>query len=101
LTKSASYKAGHMTAPRNDQNHPQITLATKGPSTHDTAIRTTRKLPLQRRGRPHMTPPAFLAPDIVHAIVDGRQSPTLTADSLIKSRHRILWADQRAWILAL
>ncbi len=49
----------------------------------------------------HLVDLAFLAPDIVQAIVDGRQSPTLTADSLIKSRHRILWADQRAWISAL
>jgi len=49
----------------------------------------------------HLVDLAFLAPDIVQAIVDGRQSPTLTADSLIKSRHRILWPDQRAWISAL
>jgi len=49
----------------------------------------------------HLVDLAFLAPDIVQAIVDGRQSPTLTTDSLIKSRHRTLWADQRAWISAL
>ena len=49
----------------------------------------------------HLVDLAFLAPDIVQAIVDGRQSPTLTADSLIKSRHRMLWVDQRAWISAL
>ena len=46
----------------------------------------------------HLVDLAFLAPDIVQAIVDGRQPPTLTADSLIKSRHRIMWPDQRAWI---
>ncbi len=44
---------------------------------------------------------AFLAPDIVQAIVDGRQPVTLSAASLIKSRHRIIWADQRAWIAAI
>jgi chemotaxis protein methyltransferase CheR len=30
-----------------------------------------------------------------------RQPPTLTADRLIKSRHRTLWSDQRAWISAI
>jgi DNA invertase Pin-like site-specific DNA recombinase len=49
----------------------------------------------------HLVDLAFLAPDIVQAIVDGRQPPTLTADSLIKSRHRMLWPDQRAWIMAI
>jgi site-specific DNA recombinase len=44
---------------------------------------------------------AFLAPDIIRAIVEGRHSPTLTADRLIRSRHRMLWSDQRAWISAL
>ena len=43
---------------------------------------------------------AFLAPDIVQAIVDGRQPATLTANSLIRARHRPLWADQRVWISA-
>jgi site-specific DNA recombinase len=43
---------------------------------------------------------AFLAPDIVRSIVEGRQPATLTADRLIKSRHRVLWFDQRAWISA-
>jgi hypothetical protein len=42
LTKSASYKAGHMTAPRNDQNKHQIALAPKEPSTHDNARRDVR-----------------------------------------------------------
>jgi DNA invertase Pin-like site-specific DNA recombinase len=46
----------------------------------------------------HLVDLAFLAPDIVQAIVDGRQPRALTADSLIKSRHRILWAEQRAWL---
>jgi hypothetical protein len=49
----------------------------------------------------HLVDLAFLAPDIVQAIVDGRQPPTLTADGLIKSRHRMLWPDQRAWISAI
>ena len=46
----------------------------------------------------HLVNLAFLAPDIVRSIVEGRQPPTLTADRLIKSRHRMLWSDQRAWI---
>ena len=46
----------------------------------------------------HLVDLAFLAPDIVRSIVDGRQPPTLTADRLIKSRHRMLWSDQRAWL---
>ncbi len=49
----------------------------------------------------HLVDLAFLAPDIVQGIVDGRQPATLTADSLIKSRHRPLWTDQRAWISAI
>jgi hypothetical protein len=49
----------------------------------------------------HLVDLAFLTPDIVQAIVDGRQPPTLTADSLIKSRHRMLWSHQRAWISAI
>ncbi len=44
---------------------------------------------------------AFLAPDIVQATVDGRQSPILSAETLIKSKHRMFWPDQRAWISAL
>jgi hypothetical protein len=44
---------------------------------------------------------AFLAPDLVRSIVEGRQPPTLTADRLLKSRHRMLWSDQRAQIAAL
>jgi DNA invertase Pin-like site-specific DNA recombinase len=39
---------------------------------------------------------AFLAPDIIRAIVEGRQPPTLTADHLVKSKHLPLWPDQRA-----
>jgi site-specific DNA recombinase len=49
----------------------------------------------------HLVDLAFLAPDIVRSIVEGRQPPTLTADRLIKSRHRTLWSDQRAWIPAI
>ena len=44
---------------------------------------------------------AFLAPDIVEAIVNGRQPVTLTSDALIKSEHRMLWAEQQARIAAL
>jgi site-specific DNA recombinase len=39
----------------------------------------------------HLVDLAFLALDIVRSIVEGRQPPTLTADRLIKSRHRMLW----------
>jgi hypothetical protein len=46
----------------------------------------------------HLVDLAFLAPDLVRSIVEGRQPPTLTADRLIKARHRMLWSDQRAWI---
>jgi len=56
---------------------------------------------MKQRRIAHLVDLAFLAPDIVQAIVDGRQPPTLTADRLIRSRHRILWADQRAWISAI
>lgn len=49
----------------------------------------------------HLVDLAFLAPDIIQAFVDGRQPATLTAASLVKSRHRIIWADQRAWIAAI
>jgi hypothetical protein len=49
----------------------------------------------------HLVDLAFLAPDIVRSIVEGRQPPTLTADRLIKSRHRMLWSDQRAWLSAI
>jgi DNA invertase Pin-like site-specific DNA recombinase len=38
---------------------------------------------------------AFLAPDIVEAIVTGRQPVTLTSDALIKSEHQSLWTAQR------
>jgi DNA invertase Pin-like site-specific DNA recombinase len=41
---------------------------------------------------------AFLAPDIVQAIVDGRQPATLTSEDLIKSPHKVMWADQRIWL---
>jgi site-specific DNA recombinase len=46
----------------------------------------------------HLVDLAFLVPEIVRSIVEGRQPPTLTADRLIKSRHRMLWTDQRAWL---
>jgi len=44
---------------------------------------------------------AFLAPDIIQAVVEGRQPVPLTTDSLIKSPHRILWVEQRAWLAAI
>jgi hypothetical protein len=48
----------------------------------------------------HLVDLAFLARDIIRSIVEGRQPPTLTADRLIKSRHRTPWSDQRAWLSA-
>ena len=44
---------------------------------------------------------AFLAPNIVEAIVTGHQPVTLTSDALIKSEHQLIWSDQRAKIAAL
>ena len=49
----------------------------------------------------HLVDLAFLAPDIVEAIVTGRQPVTLTADALIKSQHQPLWVNQRAMIATL
>jgi hypothetical protein len=48
----------------------------------------------------HLVDLAFLAPDIVTAIVEGRQPPTLTADRLVKDTHRPLWSRQRALLQA-
>jgi len=56
---------------------------------------------IKQRRVAHLVDLAFLAPVIVQAIVDGRQPVTLTADSLIKSPHRVLWADQRAWLATI
>jgi hypothetical protein len=58
----------------------------------------TREGVTQRRIA-HLGNLAFLAPDMVRSIVEGRQTPTRTADRLIK-RHRMLWSDQRVWISA-
>jgi len=44
---------------------------------------------------------AFLAPDIVDAIIAGRQPANLTANALIRAKHQRLWHDQRAMIAAL
>lgn len=44
-----------------------------------------------------IVPLAFLAPDLVEAIFDGRQPPELTADTLVKRVDLpAKWADQRA-----
>ena len=40
-------------------------------------------------------PAAFLAPDILELIVDGRQPPSLTASALRRARIPIAWAEQR------
>jgi site-specific DNA recombinase len=39
---------------------------------------------------------ACMAPDIVTAIVEGRQPPTLTARSLLAAELPAAWSDQRA-----
>jgi hypothetical protein len=44
---------------------------------------------------------AFLAPDIIEAVVTGCQHVSLTSDALIKSDHLPLWTEQRAMIAAL
>jgi DNA invertase Pin-like site-specific DNA recombinase len=44
---------------------------------------------------------AFLAPDIVEAIVAGRQAVNLTANVLLKAQHQRLWHNQRSMIAAL
>ncbi len=49
----------------------------------------------------HLVDLAFLAPDIVQAIANGRQPANLNTNGLIRSRHRPLWADQKAWVSAL
>jgi site-specific DNA recombinase len=51
-----------------------------------------------QRRIPHLVDLAFLAPDIVRSIVEGRQPPSLTTDRLIRSKHRMLWSDQRDWL---
>jgi DNA invertase Pin-like site-specific DNA recombinase len=44
---------------------------------------------------------AFLAPDIVEAIIAGRQAVNLTANALLKAQHQRLWHNQRSMIAAL
>jgi hypothetical protein len=44
-------------------------------------------------------PLAFLAPDIVEAILTGAQSATIVAHRLIRSDLPVLWTQQRAEIL--
>ena len=44
---------------------------------------------------------AFLAPDLVGKILDGRQPEGLTMDRLSRSPRLDLWKDQRAWVACL
>ncbi len=44
---------------------------------------------------------AFLAPDIVQDIVEGRQDPALTTDALLKSQRPMHWDQQRARVSRL
>jgi hypothetical protein len=39
---------------------------------------------------------AFLAPDIVAAILEGRQPADFTLDRALKTKRPLSWADQRA-----
>ena len=55
-----------------------------------------RREGMTQRRVDHLVDLTYLAPDIVAAIVEGRHPPTLTADRLIKAKHRPLWAHQRA-----
>jgi hypothetical protein len=42
---------------------------------------------------------AYLAPDIIEAIVEGRQPPELTANKLVRIKNLpISWADQREYL---
>jgi site-specific DNA recombinase len=42
---------------------------------------------------------AYLAPDIIEAIVEGRQPPELTANKLVRVKNLpIVWADQREYL---
>ncbi|MFZ1663046.1 MAG: recombinase family protein, partial [Paracoccaceae bacterium] len=45
-----------------------------------------------------MLPLAFLAPDIVQMIAEGRQPVALTCEALINAEMPIVWADQRAFV---
>ena len=60
-----------------------------------------RRENLSQRRIAHLVDLAFLAPDIVDAIVTGRQPIALTSDALIKSDHQPIWANQQAKIAAL
>jgi site-specific DNA recombinase len=42
---------------------------------------------------------AYLAPDIIEAIIEGRQPPELTANKLVRVQNLpIVWADQREYL---
>lgn len=67
--------------------------------------RTSMQVIAQREGISqrrvaHLIDLAFLAPDMVTAIIDGKQPTSLTAERLVKADNRPLWADQRAYFLA-
>jgi DNA invertase Pin-like site-specific DNA recombinase len=60
-----------------------------------------RRETLSQRRIARLVDLAFLAPNIVEAIVAGRQPVSLTSDALVKSNHQPRWADQRATIAKL
>ncbi len=69
----------------------------RGASMEDIASRNE----ISQRAIARLIDLAFLAPDIVDAIVTGRQPVNLTANVLIRDMHQRLWHDQRAMIAAL
>ena len=56
---------------------------------------------ISQRRVAHLVDLAFLAPDIVQLVTDGRQPAALTADGLIRTHNQSLWIDQRAWLAGL
>jgi site-specific DNA recombinase len=56
---------------------------------------------ISQRRVAHLVDLAFLAPDIVQMITDGRQPTSLTTDKLIRANKPSLWIDQRAWLASL
>ncbi|MEM7169245.1 MAG: recombinase family protein [Pseudomonadota bacterium] len=55
---------------------------------------------ISQRRVAHLVDLAFLAPDLVKAILAGKQSPTLTADRLVKSKVPLSWKQQQKMIEA-
>ena len=56
---------------------------------------------ISQRRVAHLVDLAFLAPDLVQAIMAGRQPPVLSADKLIKSKLPLIWKQLRMKIATL